>query len=601
MAELAIPLIALGSMYVISKHSNNKKGGETSTTIKNEGFTNFTTPVRDVNYPILSNVDNTNVRQYKDPNQYSDKFLNNEAYITVENENPKNSVGGGTKTTYGLAGNQIDKDNFKHNNMVPYFGGKIRGASVDLDMSESILDNIQGQGSQIIRKKEQAPMFKPHNNLQHANGAPNMSDFMQSRVNPSMRMANIKPWEEERVAPGLNKGFTTDGGLGFNSGMEARESWLPKTVDELRVINNPKLTFDLTGHQGPANSFIKEAGNRHTQGKVEKNLPETYYNVGPERWFTTTGLEKAPTARAIETLNHVNRTSTTAEYYGNATNKQSTYQKGEYVQSTRPELDPNPITNAVYKNGGNATDSDYGINSYNYLPTNRSTMREFDSVDQFGSIKGTMKAVISPLMDVLRPSRKENVVGNLRQNGVAGLTVSNVPVFNPADRTRTTVKEMTGDKLDNNHLNINRNSAQSGKGYLVSENRPTYVQRDTTMTSYIGGFGGSGVQTNPQVYDAAYNQHNNVNKTYVNRPNQGGTQMFNQNEDIRIFRRDADRENNRMWVPSNGKSAPPTHETHGVLKESSVYHSKEPEYDRINPDILTAFKQNPYTQSLSSF
>jgi hypothetical protein len=597
MAEIAIPLIALGSMYLISKHSDNKNN---SNAIK-EGYSNFTPTVRDVNYPTMSSVEDTNGMYYKGSTQYSDKFLNNETYITVENENPINSVGGGTKPINGLAGNQIDKNNFKHNNMVPFFGGKIRGASVDSNVAESILDNIQGQGSQVIRKKEQAPMFKPHNNLQHTNGAPNMSDFMQSRVNPSMRMANIKPWEEERVAPGLNKGFTTEGGIGFNSGMEARESWLPKTVDELRVTTNPKLTFDLTGHQGPANSMIKEIGNRQTQGKVEKNLPETYYNVGPERWFTTTGLEKAPTSRAIETLPEVNRTSTTSDYYGNATNKQYTYQKGEYEQSHRPELGPNPVTNAVYKNGSASTEADYGISSYNYLPTNRSTTREFDSTDHFGSIRGTMKAVISPLMDMLRPSRKENVVGNMRQNGVAGLTVSNAPVFNPADRTRTTVKEMTCDKLDNNHLNINRNTLQTGSGYIVAENRPTYVQRDTTAVSYIGGSGGKGVQSNPQVYDAAYNQHNNVNKTYENRPNHGGSQIFNQNEDIRIFRRDADRENNRMWVPSNDTSAPPARESHGILKDSSAYHSKEPEYDRINPDILSAFKQNPYTQSLSSF
>ena len=594
MAEIAIPLIALGSMYLISKHSD--KNG-----VKEE-FSNFTPSIREVNYPTLSSVTDTNVRYYNNNSrQYTDKFLNNETYITIENENPINSVGGGTKHTTGIAGNQIDKNNFKHNNMVPFFGGKIRGASADSNLSESILDNIQGQGSQIIRKKEQAPMFKPHNNLQHTNGAPNMSDFMQSRVNPSMKMSNIKPWEEERVAPGLNKGFTTEGGIGFNSGMEAREAWLPKTVDELRVTTNPKITFDLLGHQGPANSMIKETGNRQTQGKVEKNLPERYYNVGPERWFTSTGAEKAPTSRAIETLPDVNRTSTTTDYYGNATNKQYTYQKGEYSESNRPELGPNPITNLVYKNGNAVTESDYGINSYNYLPTNRSTTREVDSVDQFGAIRGTLNAVISPIMDILRPSRKENIIGNMRQNGVAGLTVSNAPVFNPADRTRTTVKEMTCDKLDNNHLNINRNSIQSGAGYMVSENRPTYVQRDTTITSYIGGSGGKGVQTNPPVYDAAYNQNNNVNKTYENRPNHGGNQIFNQNDDIRIFRRDADRENNRMWIPSNDKSSPPAREFQGMFKESSVYHSKEPEYERINPDILNAFKQNPYTQSLSSF
>ena len=50
-------------------------------------------------------------------------------------------------------------------------------------------------------------------------------------------------------------------------------------------------------------------------------------------------------------------------------------------------------------------------------------------------------------------------------------------------------------------------------------------------------------------YDAAYRQRNNVNKTYENRANQGGTQIFNQNNNISIQRKDSDRNNNRMWAP----------------------------------------------------
>ena len=172
-----------------------------------------------------------------------------------------------------------------------------------------------------------------------------MSEFMQSRVNPSMRMANVKPWEEERVAPGLNKGFTTSGSsAGFNSGMESRDSWLPKTVNQLRVDTNPKISYGLGGHEGPANSFIKESGTIETQGKVEKYLPDTYYNVGPERWFTTTGIEKAQTARGIELLQDVNRTTTTTEYYGSGKDSgEATYARGEYRDAKRPELAPNHI------------------------------------------------------------------------------------------------------------------------------------------------------------------------------------------------------------------------------------------------------------------
>jgi hypothetical protein len=38
------------------------------------------------------------------------------------------------------------------------------------------------------------------------------------------------------------------------------------------------------------------------------------------------------------------------------------------------------------------------------------------------------------------------------------------------------------------------------------------------------------------LYNAAYNQRNNVNKTYVNRPNQGGMAMLNGEQNIHIDR-----------------------------------------------------------------
>ena len=47
--------------------------------------------------------------------------------------------------------------------------------------AETILDNYVGNGSQIIKKIEQAPLFKPQENIQWAYGMPDMSDFYQSR------------------------------------------------------------------------------------------------------------------------------------------------------------------------------------------------------------------------------------------------------------------------------------------------------------------------------------------------------------------------------------------------------------------------------------
>ena len=241
MAEIAVPLIALGSMYVVSKQKDNDNN------CKVESYTNMTNiknplpgvnPPRPVkNFPLTENVKTSNnISAYVNPNQHTDKYFDPNNYASQEQrQTSEYGVGGGNKTTYSLTGEPIDKNNFKHQNMAPFFGGKIRGATINNNITESVLDNMQGQGSQFFSKKEQAPMFKPQEGYQFANGAPNMSDFIQSRVNPSMRMANVKPWDEQRVAPGLNQGYNNNGGAGFNSGMEARDKWL-KSICPINIM-----------------------------------------------------------------------------------------------------------------------------------------------------------------------------------------------------------------------------------------------------------------------------------------------------------------------------------------------------------------------------
>ena len=124
--------------------------------------------------------------------------------------------------------------------MLPFNGGKIQGQLYNNNIAESVLDNMAGGGSQNIKKIEQAPLFKPQENVQWPFGMPDMSDFYQSRVNPAMRNNMVKPFESQQVGPGLDKGYSDMGSGGYNAGMEARDKWLPKTVDELRIATNPK-------------------------------------------------------------------------------------------------------------------------------------------------------------------------------------------------------------------------------------------------------------------------------------------------------------------------------------------------------------------------
>jgi hypothetical protein len=352
--EIAIPLVALGGMYVISNqpsnHSNKKsKRGEKENFVnmglkkQNSELPNTNIPPQ--NYPVenLSQLVETTQR-YQNPNTATDKYFNQNVYQEKEVSGAR--VGKEIQEVYSLTGNYLDSKEFKHNNMVPFYGGKIKGHLYGANMGETILDNMVGSGSQVIKKIEQAPLFQPQANMQWANGTPNMTDFFQSRVNPGMNNANVKPFESEYVGPGLDRGYTTQGSGGYNSGMEARNSWLPKTVDELRVNTNPKLEYSLDNHQGPSYSHVQNVG---ILGKVEKYHPDTFYIQNQDRWLTTTGQEKGQALRPVQEVHSTARMNTTQSYAGVANaDKNATYVSPNFEESKRNEVKMIEIYEIMY-------------------------------------------------------------------------------------------------------------------------------------------------------------------------------------------------------------------------------------------------------------
>ena len=173
--------------------------------------------------------------------------------------------------------------------------------------------------------------------MHYINGAPNQTELIKSRMNVSHKISGVKPFQQVHVAPGLNRGFKSEGYGGFNAGMAAREEWMPKSVDELRTVTNPKLTFEGQ-FLGPKASVQ----NRGIQAKVEKQRPDTYWEQTPDRWFTTTGLEKKQTSRAQELLKTEHRTTTTREYYGAGHENNNTYSKRNFLPDKRQDLPTNP-------------------------------------------------------------------------------------------------------------------------------------------------------------------------------------------------------------------------------------------------------------------
>lgn len=600
--EFVVPVFALSSLYIINNQSKKN----------NEAFSNKSLlpniDVPDKNYPselpvISTETDRTaelsTVNKFDNGGSvYTDKYFN----PNMSNPNTNNP----NASYYSLTGDKVDSNYFKHNNMVPFFGSHLRNMHVDANTAEGILDNYSGAGSQYITKKEQSPMFAPVDNQQWAYGAPNQSDFIQSRINPSLRMANVKPFEQESVAPGLGLGYTKEGAGGFNSGMLARDMWMEKNVDELRTNNNPKASgYGLYGHEGPSYSSIKKISTPDQIGIVEKNRPERAFELDNRsangsndigRLFTTTGAGKGETLRPVTIERFVSRPETAVSYTGAAGYQNAeTYVPGEYMPSHNQQFGEVPIGVANANGRQYATESDYEIKAKKAYPNNRTANQQNG---YFGLVSGSLGAAVAPLLDILRPSRKENTIGNLRLYENAGTRVPESYIFNPADRPAATIRETT----ENSKFHLNVNANQNGGAYHVTEHQAGHTYRTETGDFMYMGNAGAGDGTRQSTsYESNYNQRNNDIKssTIQGYMVQGNMNLMNSDINMRQVSRDSLLKNNRAVAATLPSQSPDIANMGRVAgNDNSLYSNIQ--MDRNNLDIKGILSANPYVNDYKS-
>jgi hypothetical protein len=145
--ELAIPILALGGLYVISNQSNKEPVPKEAFTGNKKPYVKQSYPI---NYPVVDNNELLDTDyKYVNPNTATDKYY----------DQTKLQNGGGAKDVISLTGDYLAPSNFKHNNLVPFYGAKMRGQQTGLDRAESTLDNMVGAGSKIQKKVEKILNF----------------------------------------------------------------------------------------------------------------------------------------------------------------------------------------------------------------------------------------------------------------------------------------------------------------------------------------------------------------------------------------------------------------------------------------------------------
>ena len=534
--ELAIPIVAAGWLYVISKQPPPVQPSV-------ERFT-----------PLLLKEDMKQKPQAAAAPSSDDYFTD-------------------------LAGRAVRRDALTSQNTQPFFG---RHKSVGAEIrpggqGDQRLDSMSGGGSMLINKSEVAPLFNPNENIQYPLGAPNNSDFYQSRVNASTSFNNVKPFQDIKVGPGLDQGYGGGGSSGYNSGMDARDKWLPPTVDELRVANKPKVTNEYGEGRmgGPAGSAVQ---NRGFEGKVEKHLPDRYYVNTPERYFTTTGAESAPTYRSEQMTPEVSRVHT--PYVGAAGNSgvEQPTEKGlvrlDHRQQFKTPLALAPATAAVPRSNVAAERQSMAVYENNRTST---------APERAGNIQALISAIAAPLTDLLRPTRKEDTIVAKRM-GMPAPPVQALPLL----PTKTNLKDPT--LYSPLEMGARPYQATADGAYTVSQLK---VEPNKRMHTEYSGIPSSAMPK-PASYAAGYNA---VIETH--RANEGRIAGAGNNNVFlgQINQTAKPREHFASMGagPTSMYSAPPT----AQMSETRALQEYAP-MDRNEASILDAFRANPYTHSLQS-
>lgn len=296
---------------------------------------------------------------------------------------------------------------FTHNNMQPFYRGtlkhemKSQGNILETYGTTSLDDNRQP-------KREQENMFLPQQNINNINGMKNKTGVLQQRFNPSLIQNNVLPFKQERIGPAIDSGFCATGNGGFQQ-FEiqeiARQNYYD--VDKTRVLNNPKKTYEGRVLEG------KHISKPTKEISIEKNRPDTYYEQTPDMYFKTTGanLKESKRPEFPDLKEETERELTSTEYQG-----------APAIVGAKKVTD--------YGKAGILLDSNERDKTGN---------RTYES-----NISTIFKAFITPILDVIKSSKKELSVTHPRQNGNIQSTASvpyKMTVKDPNDILRTTIKE----------------------------------------------------------------------------------------------------------------------------------------------------------------
>lgn len=509
-----------------------------------------------------------------------------------------------------LSGQKMPSGEFKHNNMQPFFGGRIK-QNIAPQANTSILDSYNGNGSNQIKKREVENMFEtsraPYGN---PFGMEDNTDFFQSRIAtqaPVVRNGE-KPFEPTRVGSGIGEKFGFSGKGGFQQ-LEINEIMRPKDTNETRVLSNPKETYNTP--TVPGGHFVGKSANISDVGEVRKYKPDTFYiDESGERFFVTTGDLIKETVRSVQVLPHTTRPETSVEYEGAASSQDfgENYVTGSYRMPMSQQYGGAGYRNAdmtsYYTKDIGGDEADYGKGSIEIRPNERNETSE--RVMALNPAPADNNLVTTHYTDDARPTRRGETTGNIRMTGTPISYAERAPaitVWDPKDIARTTVKETTI-YLDRPGIAGSASAPNRLKTYDPDDiAKPTQKAQLSAGLAWTGP-GGNGAWSDVMDPTFAYNMRTNPNKEQIakgRRPiaGSGNTATFNGDPGRQLSKKlDADFINDRALAINRSLDITPGVGDIGRT-EYRVPLKLDVSRERNQYSTVSAVDNNPLMQSLS--
>jgi hypothetical protein len=400
--------------------------------------------------------------------------------------------------TYGI----IDKEDFTHTNMVPFTRGNgLEHNNINIENRNFMVELFTGSSKNYVPKKEVPRLFLPEKDVTFGatNGMPVQTDFLQSRFYVSEVRQGEKPFEPVRIKPGLAQDYYGEKEIGYHDSYRV----LPKSVDDLRNNNKPKLTYNAPILEG------QKGMERPIQSNVIKRGPAKFKEYSEERHLPFGGEYRGPTTRDKYVLKEnarvINKEIVGTAHHSSG-NFQYLYEKKNYT-TNKNEYDPitpsglktqydyvpafpmpstfdvqeqqRQTTNIVYQ--GVAGESQKG-KAINYNDTPKSTVKESTIINPYkgGVVTNSISAPRSRLYDDPKSTLKQINIDNKYIGGISGqLSAVQMPI---QDDIKQTTKQTT---IDNKYLGSVTNQYNTIQTPIQDDIKQT-TKQTTIDNKYLG-------------------------------------------------------------------------------------------------------------------